>query len=540
MPQMDELFVELQREYLTEAPARIGELRKDLAALLAGEADAVASLRTRFHRLAGSGGSYGFPVISAISRKIEQWLIANPGCGPAGADRIERAIVEVTNAFDGLGASIGTSSSTVPEFAWRALVVGPEGELQHQATALLHASGFLVETARTPADTPLQLASNRPDIVLLLAAACAESPETLLAIWQAHCPEPSPALVVVEEPGRLGPLAAARAGVDRLLAPADLDRTLPAWTRTVTRIRAAPFRATLLAPSPERVQPIMSAMEKAGLHVTAFETILDLLRAIELELPDLVLGDWGAKGEFGEDLATLVRVIRASDRFSLLPVMVVEFAGTESGRVSLLSAGMDSVLPPTNRIDLARIARSRAERGRSVRVMAHRDDLTGTLTRGALMGELDVAVAHAKRHGEGLGVCVIDIDHFRRLNERFGPVVGDAALSHIAEVVGGGIRSSDTLGRLGGEEFGVILHQNTAAGAEQAAEKLRAMIAASPLQGPGDVPIPLQVTIGLACYPEDGDTAPAVANAAEQALREGKLGGRDRVSRFRPSDETQQ
>ena len=66
---MDGIFQELRREYLSEAPARLGELRKDLAAACAGEADAVASLKTRFHRLAGSGGSYGFPDITTASRE---------------------------------------------------------------------------------------------------------------------------------------------------------------------------------------------------------------------------------------------------------------------------------------------------------------------------------------------------------------------------------------------------------------------------------------------------------------------------------------
>ncbi|MGH7702095.1 MAG: Hpt domain-containing protein, partial [Gemmatimonadales bacterium] len=80
---LEQAFDALRQEYVAEAPGRLAELRKDIAAFRAGESDAVASLKNRFHRLAGSGGSYGFPIISTIGREMERWLKDSSPSAPA-------------------------------------------------------------------------------------------------------------------------------------------------------------------------------------------------------------------------------------------------------------------------------------------------------------------------------------------------------------------------------------------------------------------------------------------------------------------------
>jgi HPt (histidine-containing phosphotransfer) domain-containing protein len=103
----DGFFDELRREYLSEAPARLAELRTDLAAAQAGEAGALVSLRTRFHRLAGSGGSYGFPEISESARAAERRLIADPEPGPSAFDQLEAAVELIAGAFDRAALQLG-------------------------------------------------------------------------------------------------------------------------------------------------------------------------------------------------------------------------------------------------------------------------------------------------------------------------------------------------------------------------------------------------------------------------------------------------
>src|SRR5215207_6432043 len=94
---LDDAMLELQREYLAEFPERIEELRADIAAFRAARPDAAASLKTRFHRLAGSGGSYGFPEISVVAREMEQWIATKPA--PGESPRLEDAIDRLIALF---------------------------------------------------------------------------------------------------------------------------------------------------------------------------------------------------------------------------------------------------------------------------------------------------------------------------------------------------------------------------------------------------------------------------------------------------------
>ena len=106
--ELDEALGQLRREYLLEAPGRLAELRKDLAAFRSGESDAAESLTRRFHRLSGSGGSYGFPSISEISKQTEHWLQAeHPSPTPEHAARLDEAVNRLSAAFDAAAIEMG-------------------------------------------------------------------------------------------------------------------------------------------------------------------------------------------------------------------------------------------------------------------------------------------------------------------------------------------------------------------------------------------------------------------------------------------------
>lgn len=97
--QFDEIYRQLRREYLAEADERLAELRADAAAFAAGQAEAIGSLKTRFHRLAGSGGSYGFPEIGRIAREAEQWITTGPARDGAAQARLAQAIHRLEEEF---------------------------------------------------------------------------------------------------------------------------------------------------------------------------------------------------------------------------------------------------------------------------------------------------------------------------------------------------------------------------------------------------------------------------------------------------------
>jgi len=98
--EVDELFQQLRREYLTEGKERLAELRAELSGFQTGDPGALASLKTQFHRLAGSGGSYGFPEISALAKEAELWVATGPAADETAVARLQATIGRLEEVFD--------------------------------------------------------------------------------------------------------------------------------------------------------------------------------------------------------------------------------------------------------------------------------------------------------------------------------------------------------------------------------------------------------------------------------------------------------
>lgn len=155
------------------------------------------------------------------------------------------------------------------------------------------------------------------------------------------------------------------------------------------------------------------------------------------------------------------------------------------------------------------------------------DPLTGMQNRRGMDAALVQAVARARRSGTPLSVAMLDIDHFKRLNDTHGHDTGDRALMHLSEVVRSVLRDSDIMVRYGGEEFVMILPETDLKGARFAIERLRLVVHKSPLIHEGQR-IPLCLSAGLAQL-RPSENGSALLMRADQAMMQAKNEGRDRV-----------
>jgi diguanylate cyclase (GGDEF)-like protein/PAS domain S-box-containing protein len=178
------------------------------------------------------------------------------------------------------------------------------------------------------------------------------------------------------------------------------------------------------------------------------------------------------------------------------------------------------------------IARDITERKRleaELLEMATTDFLTGLANRRHFIARMEEALARINRTDQAVSVLMIDIDHFKRINDRHGHAAGDAVLRQFAELVRAELRTVDSAGRVGGEEFAVLLSGTELAGAAIFAERLRAKVAASWIVY-GDAHIQVSVSIGITALTAlDADTSD-VLQRADSALYDAKENGRDRVS----------
>ena len=157
---------------------------------------------------------------------------------------------------------------------------------------------------------------------------------------------------------------------------------------------------------------------------------------------------------------------------------------------------------------------------------ALRDPLTGALNRAALEEALQREVEVARRQGTPLTVLVIDIDHFKAVNDTYGHRFGDDVLRAVAHAVSDTIRRSDALYRYGGEEFVVIASHTQPPGAQQLAERIRSSVAAIGMVG--GRPMEVSVSVGLAVL-RTGESGEMLFQRADQALYRAKQTGRNRV-----------
>lgn len=166
-------------------------------------------------------------------------------------------------------------------------------------------------------------------------------------------------------------------------------------------------------------------------------------------------------------------------------------------------------------------------------LLATTDSLTGLLNRRAFFEQTVRARQRAHRQRRPVALLMLDIDYFKRINDRYGHAIGDQALCLFADTARGTLREHDILARLGGEEFALVLPGNNLDGALQAAERLREAVQGVPLLV-GEQSVTMTVSIGVVMLDNDDDINAAMARA-DHALYTAKSAGRNRVQTGHPA-----
>jgi diguanylate cyclase (GGDEF)-like protein len=399
------------------------------------------------------------------------------------------------------------------------VLVLPPGPDRDRISKALSRIGYTVDLC-TRKDDPLAVtAGQRIDMIVIGTGAGEGDPSAVASSWTSRRSTRPRAVVLIETLRAVNRLRAVAAGVDAVLPAERMVEDVPRYARTLARTGAPPSTVLLLDGDAGRAARLGAVLEEANIRVVRSPLAKSVQELLDREVPDLLAV---APRLSDADGFSVVRMVRQDPRFHLLPAI---FIGTPepADMVEALRAGADDFVsdaaPPEL---LLQTVITRAERGRRLREMLHRDELTGLLNHGALVAELEYAVDYSRRHGGPLAFVLFDLDRFGEVHERFGQIVGDQILLHVANVFRSSVRASDVIGRYGGEEFAMILRGATETGAAVLAAKLRRVLgeqAASTAEG---VIIPLDVSIGWAAHPTDGTNAGELAHAAMRALRKEK------------------
>ena len=158
-----------------------------------------------------------------------------------------------------------------------------------------------------------------------------------------------------------------------------------------------------------------------------------------------------------------------------------------------------------------------------------RDTMTGVFTYDHFLTVVRHEVARANRYSRSVACVMIDVDNLRRINSEHGSAAGDRVITEVAQVVGGAIRSSDSLARISGGRLSLLLPETTEEASEIVGERVRRRVEEHPLILAGSRVERVTVSVGIAVHPPFGVTAMSLVDTAELALTEAKRYGRNRV-----------
>lgn len=289
------------------------------------------------------------------------------------------------------------------------------------------------------------------------------------------------------------------------------------WMRDRTMLG---YRVLLVEDSKTDAYLATKYMAEVGVEVLHIPDAVEVLDAIDAFQPDLIISDLHLPGCEGDQMARIIR----QDREATMPIIFLSAEGNSEKQLIAIAAGADGFIrKPLHKEPFIKVLKSTIRRSVALQNRMRRDPLTNLLNR----SQFDSIMRRLSERGEVCALAVLDIDHFKKVNDTHGHPVGDQVICQLAKVLEDGVRSTDYVGRMGGEEFALLMPACDLANAEDVLNRLRERFAVVAMSGEGGAEFYCTFSGGMTTL---GMDASAAYKKADQALYDSKKAGRNRVT----------
>jgi len=538
----------LRQSFIEQFPGRLAGARELLAGLTLGS-DQRAELETLhllFHTIKGSGASFGFDSINASAKAAEQVLREVLDQDARVTERLILDLDQRLRTLEALDLALDAAAGPDPgpsfEIPARQSVDGcTNGPLQRlvylcdddsviaqELSGQLSCFGYQVIPFVTLDALRRAFQSERPSAIIMdvIFPEGQDAGPAVIAELNATIDRPVPCVFISSRNDFSARLQAVQSGGNAYCPkPVNAVEMAEILDQLTNRSPPEPYHILIVDDDPDVAQFFSMVLEEAGMVTRVTnepERVPDTLDGFDA---DLVLMDLYMPKCSGPDLA---RVLRQMPGYLSLPIIYVSSETNAERQFKALEVGADGFLTkPLAPERLIAEVKLRAERMRTLRSLMIRDGLTGLFNHNAILQLLEVTEAACRRTQTSLCMAMIDVDHFKSINDTYGHPVGDQVLMALSRTLRLRLREVDLVGRYGGEEFAIILVGVDAAYAKSIIDELRADFAEVSFFADG-VEFHCAFSGGIAAYPQFS-TASALVDAADRALYRAKRNGRNRV-----------
>lgn len=504
-----------------------------------GGNDRQALLR-QIHTLKGNSGTFGFTRLSESAALLEAALDARQrkqasatACYKVLLNELQ-SVINQNAASDAVAPDVTPSSSTAEASALRppkvttamrtelAYITEADAKPDQALLNNLKVQGYEVTHAPLSSE-----AAQLPHWVLLDLAESEGSVRRFLAPIHHWLKHGLNVVVLIEELDFQSQLALVRAGVRHcLIRPVSVDQLLRLVKPRMGQVPPFQGRVLMLDDQHQVMRYYQTLLEASGLKVQTESDPARVFWQIEHFDPDLLLLDINMPEATGPEVA---RVLRLHERFATLPILFLTADYDQAAqRSDLLNTGSDDLLyKGMDEAELVQQVTTRAERARQLHDRVNRDALSGLNNHGAVQRASKQAFARAQRQQSPSSLVVLDLDHFKAVNDHYGHDMGDQVIRTLSQLLLARFRNSDTVGRYGGEEFVILLPDTPTDRAKALTDAIRIDMSALTFTTPaGNFTVTFSAGISDA---RDHSSHLKQFKAADEALYEAKLAGRNQV-----------